>query len=177
MAHSPAPMCKVVCRPHWPKPLLEERWHAQRDGEVCRPSGGGRLSAQPPLQAETLQASLSGRIIHPPGTGSSPTRPRRFYPPSGADAHIGPLAPGSKAVRLTVPITDLPMRGGRPTCRVVAGAWIGRGVGTPPYERSDEFAVDGGASDAAAGQGAYIMRPYDVLPADAPGAQNRKQPV
>ena len=43
---------------------------------------------------------------------------------------------------------------------MVAGAWIGRGVGTPPYERSDEFAVDGGASDAAAGQGAYIMRPY-----------------
>ena len=37
MARPPAPMCKVVCRPHWPKPLLEERWHAQRDGEVCRP--------------------------------------------------------------------------------------------------------------------------------------------
>ena len=38
---------------------------------------------------------------------------------------------------------------------------MGRGVGTPPYERSDTFTVDGSASDAAAG----------------PGAQNRKQPV
>ena len=36
-----------------PKPPLEGRWHAKRDGEVCRPQGGG--ASAPSAQTETLR--------------------------------------------------------------------------------------------------------------------------
>ena len=91
----PASVCKAVCRPHRPKPLLEERWHAQRDGEVCRPSGGG--ASAPFAHAETLQQAFGAvtPLSQPigcqlPSRGAFPLRhpapsrtPMRFQAPGG----------------------------------------------------------------------------------------------
>ena len=54
-----------------PKPLLEERWHAQRDGEVCRPLGGG--ASAPSAQAETLRLTFGAVTpLSQPSADSSP---------------------------------------------------------------------------------------------------------
>ena len=66
------------------KPPLEGRWHAKRDGEVCRPEGGG---AEAPLaHAETLREAIGAvtplrRSAPAPLKGSLFLRRRASKPP------------------------------------------------------------------------------------------------
>ena len=65
-------MCKEVSPNARAKPLLEERWHAQRDGEVCRRAAAAARK-RPSAHAETLRQTFGA--VTPLSHGCAMTAP------------------------------------------------------------------------------------------------------